>query len=171
MRKQIHPPKSSGFTFIDGLIVAVTVALVAILALAYYSSRARPRAKAINCTSNLKQIGLAMRMFSNDHGDKFPWQVSTNDGGTFELLSDVLAHYSAVSNEMSSPKVLRCSRDSQKTASPSFSNLSRSNLSYFVGLDATNPDPQTLLSGDRNIKGSVFTNGVYTLSTHSKVAG
>ena len=35
------------------------------------------RSKRIMCASNLKQISLGMRLFAHDHGDKFPWMIST----------------------------------------------------------------------------------------------
>ncbi len=167
MKKPIRATRSAGFTFIDGLIVIATVVLAAIIAFSYVN---RPRGCPINCTSRLKQVGLAMRMFSNDHGDKFPWQVSTNEGGTLELLNDVVAHYQAVSNEMVSPRPLRCETDTKRTVATTFSSLSRSSLSYFAGLDADESKPQTILSGDRNINGAVLSNGVSTLFAQSNQA-
>jgi hypothetical protein len=59
-----------GFTFIDLLIVVVTATLFAFW---FVPQLARPRCctscPRIRCTSNLKQTGLALRMFSNDHND------------------------------------------------------------------------------------------------------
>jgi hypothetical protein len=66
---------SRAFTKIDLLIVMATVAMLAIWAVYGPTFRAKPGSKRINCTSNLKQIGLGFRMWSNDHGEQFPWQV------------------------------------------------------------------------------------------------
>jgi len=36
--------------------------------------------------SNLSQVGLGFRMWSEDNDDKFPWQVPVMNGGTEELI-------------------------------------------------------------------------------------
>ena len=48
-------------------------------------ARAKTRAQSIACVNNLKQIGLACRMWAADNGDQFPFNVSTNKGGTLEF--------------------------------------------------------------------------------------
>ena len=68
---------------------------------------------------------------------------------------EIFLHYRALSNQLSTPKVLVCPADTRKAA-PSFSVLSNSNVSYFVSLDAEETLPQSMLAGDRNLT----TNGV-----------
>jgi hypothetical protein len=94
-----------------------------------------------------------MRMFSNDHGDKFPWAVPKAEGGTLEFLNspEVFRHFLAVSNELSTPKVLVCSYDLERQRASDWNSFSNTNLSYFAGLDADEGKPQAILSGDRNI--------------------
>src|SRR5882724_4724289 len=41
----------------------------------------------VNCVNNLKQIGFAFKLWSRDHNEKFPFQLSTNNAGTLELIS------------------------------------------------------------------------------------
>lgn len=109
----------------------------------------------ISCYSNLKQIGLAFRMWSNDHGDKFPWEVSSENGsdGTKEFLKtdDVWRHFQAVSNELNTPKVLRCFDDKERTRVLDFAALNNSHLSYFIGIDSNTSNSQSILAGDRNV--------------------
>jgi hypothetical protein len=48
------------------------------------------------------------------------------------------------------PAILVCPADERRAAS-SFSNLSNTNISYFVGVNANDTYPQSILGGDRNL--------------------
>src|SRR5262249_32891199 len=62
----------------------------------------------------------------------------------------VVHHFLAVSNELSTPKILVCPEDTRQEAR-NFSDLTNTNISYFVGLDAAEDKAGILLAGDRNI--------------------
>src|SRR5689334_11717518 len=104
--------RTGGFTGWDLLIVVMTVAMFCGVILPSMS-RGKASNCRITCASQLRQIGLAFRMWSNDNGEKFPWRVSTNQGGTLEFSEsgNALPHFRAISNEVNSPKVLVCSSD------------------------------------------------------------
>ena len=128
----------------------------------------------VNCSNNLKQIGLAFNTWALDNGNQFPMGVSTNIPGTKELCSgrNAFAHFAVMSNELSTPKLLVCPEDTNRHWATNFtSDLDNKKLSYFVGLDATSTNATMLLSGDRNLTNSCHqTNGVLVLRPGDNVA-
>lgn len=143
------------FTKLDMVIVIGTLAMIAILAV-YVQPRTGftgPRSSRIGCISNLKQVGLGFRMWANDHGDLFPWQVPVAGGGTkeFARLPYAELHYLAASNELNSPKILNCPTDMERTRTNAWDAPLHLSLSYFAGLNADGTKPATILSGDRNV--------------------
>jgi len=132
-------------------------------------SDAKAKQKRIACVNNLKNIGLALRVFSTDHGREFPMNLAVANGGAREWLTDetqLWRHWLTVSNELLDPKRLLCPSDFQRQTPKHFLSGSEpltwagltnnSHLSYFLGLNASEENPQTILAGDRNLT----TNGV-----------
>ena len=103
-------------------------------------SQARGQAQSINCINNMKQIGLAYRTWALAHGDEFPFNVSTNNGGTLELCAmgrdgfdrNPAFHFQVMSNELSTTKILVCAADKKKQPALDFLNLQTANVSYQV---------------------------------------
>ena len=63
--------KDSGFTLIELLVVIVIIAVLAGILFPVYL-RARQSATRAQCFSNLRQIGLAIKMYNTDNHDCFP---------------------------------------------------------------------------------------------------
>src|SRR5436190_2087525 len=171
MSAQSTKRRAGAFSGWDLLIVLVTVALLLFFSPVFLR---RPCSNVrIHCINNVKQIGLGFRMWANDHSEKFPMTDSATNEGTLEFVGtgEVFRHYLAISNELNTPKVLTCRSDTDRQRVATFAGLNDGNLSYFVGVDARETDPRTILCGDRNIStnGRLMA-GILTLTSNSRVA-
>src|SRR5689334_5935353 len=82
MRAQQH---RSAFTLLELLVVIAIIAILAALLLPVLS-KAKAKGKRVQCLNNLRQAGIGFHTFAHDHGDRFPMQVSTNNGGSLEFV-------------------------------------------------------------------------------------
>jgi len=164
---------TAGLSKIEVLvIVAVDSFFICVTAL--WLVAGRPRARAICCNCNLKQIGLGMRVWASDHNGNNPMQISVTNGGTRELISagQVFSTFQVMSNELSTPFVLVCPGDRTRLPATNFtSDFGEDKLSYFIGADATNDMVQAFLSGDRNltINGSHLGHGIHAFTTNQSI--
>ncbi len=104
------------------------------------------------CINNLRQIGLAFRLWSGDHDDHYSFNVSTKIGGTLELCArgkdgfdeNLAVHFKSLSNELGAPVMLICPLDSSKSTAANFAELQSANISYQLRtgtkIDETNPE-------------------------------
>src|ERR1043166_6762943 len=72
-----RPPRQRGFTLIELLVVIAIIAILAALLFPVFA-QARAQARKAACTSNLKQIALAFRMYADDFDGATP--MSTIQG-------------------------------------------------------------------------------------------
>ena len=75
-------------------------------------AQAKGHAQEIACVSNLKQIGLAARIYANDNKETLP------------------PSFLSMSNELNTPKILFCPADSAHTPVETFAQLTPRNISY-----------------------------------------
>jgi prepilin-type N-terminal cleavage/methylation domain-containing protein len=85
MSRRFKEELGRGFTLIELLVVIAIIALLAALLLPALN-RAKERAKIAQCLSNLRQMGLGIKMYADDHAATLPYRDSIQSGkpGPFE---------------------------------------------------------------------------------------
>ena len=163
-------------TLVDVLIVVALLALLVVVFLVVPDRNARHRTEKVICLNNLRQIELAFKTWTADQSDRFVMQMPMKEGGTMELITNGLTylHFQAMSNELGTPKPLVCPADKGKTVAESFSagKFDNANVSYFIGVDASDTYPETILAGDRNLSldGTAVEPGLLPIKTNMLLA-
>ena len=169
--------KTEAFTLIELLVVIAIVAILAALLLPAFAA-AKRHALAIQCLSQLKQIGVAFHVWSLDRNNRYPMEVSVNDGGAlpsggFLTVADTVRVFQCLSNELQTPRLVACPADLRRVRTNFLSAGLQADfrdntaVSYFVGgnYGGINPgsgttrqrrpptpwDPLIFLTGDRNM--------------------
>jgi len=178
--------QKKAFTLIELLVVIAIIAILAAMLLPALAA-AKRKAQKISCVNNLKQVGLAFRIWEGDNSDRYPMAASTASGGAQEYLGhnsgtatptpplkyDAGMAFMVMSNELSTPKILYCPSDNIHTTGTGYAtnfaygdllgigaqtpgNLLTANegttkISYFINGDASEANPQDIMTGDGNI--------------------
>lgn len=77
-----------GFTLIELLVVIAIIAILAAILFPVFS-KAREKARQAACISNLKQLGLAAKMYTNDWDETFPMSVYFTGANTVTFYHEL----------------------------------------------------------------------------------
>jgi prepilin-type N-terminal cleavage/methylation domain-containing protein len=175
MKPQRDRPTNQGMTLIEVVVVLFVIALLLTVmfpSVFYYRSYSHHHhgCQKISCANNLKQLGLAIRVWAGDNNDRYPIAVPVTSGGAKEFMTTPEAWrvFQVISNEASTPKIFYCPEDSARNRSATnFTDDLKDHLSYFIGIDATDINASSLLAGDDNFlsQGLPVKSGVFTASS------
>jgi len=137
---------------LEVLVLAAVVVVLAFVLVPKTIHRRKPSV-GTRCVNNLKNIGLAFRIFGTDNSGAFPRSVSTNEGGSLEWLAngEIWRQWAVLSNELSTPKLLACPEDLERPAALNWAAFDEQRLSYFLNVAALSEPGDLVLSGDRNL--------------------
>ena len=170
MKTYVQNHSKSGLTLVELLVIMAVLAILAVVFLPTTMHRPRNSATRITCVNNLKQVGLSFRLYAGENRDRYPMNISTNDEPLVNEATPVYQYFQSITNELGTPKVVKCPSDEKRKLAQDFSELSNANISYFIGLDANETLPASILSGDRNIRnGIVPAGGILRLTTNQIV--
>ena len=154
-----HAHRARAFTLIELLVVLAIILILASLLLPAIA-KAKSRGNRIVCISNMRQVSLGFRMWSDDHDFRYPWQLNPADGGT-RTVTEAWKHFAVISNEIVTPRVLHCASDGAKKFAENFSSrpegfgtLKNTALSFAVGTEAREERPSMHIVSDRNALGT-----------------
>jgi hypothetical protein len=91
-------------------------------------AKAREKAESIMCINNLKQLGLAVKVWAQDNGDISPPTILE------------------MTNEMSTPKILKCPADKGHQPAETFASYTPANCSYeYLAPSTPDNEPERVL--------------------------
>lgn len=164
MKPRCSNQRNCGLTITEVVVVVVSVCVLAGLAyLTLHHAKPPPRRSPQNsqkdnawrtqCVNNEKQIILAFKIWANDNNDKYPQQIRAAKGGSMEEAEDgnVAPIFQVMSNELNTPKILRCPADIRTAAKNFTTDFDNSHVSYFVNLSASEEQPESIFIGDDNL--------------------
>src|SRR5262245_25063597 len=95
MRARSQP----GFTLVELLVVIAVIAILAAL-LFPAISKSKAKARRTTCMNNVRQINLALRMYTDDFSDLSPKTPHTNNFPTLANIVDFTGYKKLIRNQL-----------------------------------------------------------------------
>jgi prepilin-type N-terminal cleavage/methylation domain-containing protein len=156
---------AKAFSLIELLVVIGIIAILAALLLPVLN-RAKTKARNIACVNQLKQLGVAARLYAEDNGSRLPAAEllpsnPTDPQHPLPRISDVLAPYvSKVVNTNTSAPVFKCPSDNDW-----FYEAEGSSYQWNAGMNGHRID-----FGENNqFRAVIISNGVTILQTNGNI--
>lgn len=163
-RRSVLRPACFAFTLIEVLVVISIVSVMASMMVPALTS-AKEKARITQCMNNLRQLGMAWKMYASERDDTFPnWTVTgTPHGGHIRIVQG---------NYLASNLLIRltvCPSDRYRTIAANYSSWDEDNNGYDVAyLDSNNQQglpekrcvPYQPLLTDRHVVNKTPMNGV-----------
>lgn len=163
------PPRMKKTAAFTRLELAATLAVLALLGTLALPLLAATRADSDRggCFNNLRLVGRAVEMWGGDHDGPPPWITYVSRGGTRPDPGGAKAgsawfEFTALSNELVTPRILACPADTGVKVASEFSNHGTRGYmgtgqralatSYTINMDNLGTVPVMAVTGDRNLR-------------------
>lgn len=135
----------TAFTLIELLVVIAIIAILAAILFPVFA-QAREKARSITCLSNMKEVGLGLRMYMSDYDETLFFRTSSNADATRAHIAvpktdpsyNALQWWNTLMPYIKSTAIFACPSDSGPTVSPDASGKAviRRSLVASVGTES-----------------------------------
>jgi prepilin-type N-terminal cleavage/methylation domain-containing protein/prepilin-type processing-associated H-X9-DG protein len=116
---------SRAFTLIELLVVIAIIAILAAILFPVFA-QARDKARSIACMSNMKQLGVAIQMYTQDYDEQIFFRSTTNVDSTRTHMAtsgNALRWWNMISPYVKNNQIYRCPSDQPRLSVDSSGNL------------------------------------------------
>ena len=150
--RSLKAVNNSGITLIEVLVVFGVLLVLAALLLPTLG-RARINGPPGVCINNQRQMAIGFKMFADDNGGKYPWQIQSAADSRVEATTSPLVsqHFKNAAPYFGGQAVYLCPTETLRHLATNIADLTDQNVSYFLDFDAVTNSASSILTGDRHL--------------------